>query len=210
MQLDTVHRAGFSLLETLIALVIMSITSLALFQSIGTMLRISDKAVRVGERALENAIERQSLQNLINGLVPHWEEYKSDAFVGAKNEFSGLSSDGLISEIRTLTPFKVRLLNVNEQGLSLVYEAADQQVIFIEKAPSPAEFQYMGIDQKWYSHWPLETAPTRGFFDITNLIPNPALPEAIRLWDNAGHTYWVMPISKYKHLPYRSDILLEN
>ena len=56
---------GFSLLETLFALVIMSFASLALFQSTSAMLSLSDRAVSAAERTLDGALDRRAIGHWI-------------------------------------------------------------------------------------------------------------------------------------------------
>jgi len=108
---------GFTLLETLIALAILSIASLAMFQSIGTLLQVSDKAVSASERTVDKSLDRLALITLMSEIVPHWNDQADMAFTGTDVEMSGVSTINLGVDSSGLTPFTLRL--VDERGLDM-------------------------------------------------------------------------------------------
>ena len=92
-------EAGFSLLEVLIALAIMSLTSLALFQSMSRMLYISDRAIDVSEQSLENAVSNLTIRQLVDGLVPSWSIKPEDSFLGCLLYTSPSPRDATLSRM---------------------------------------------------------------------------------------------------------------
>ena len=213
---DLRSEYGFSLLETLVALVILSTASLALFQGTATMLRVSDSSLRIGDRVLEGAIERKSLEHLIDGLVPNWRANEENAFKGDGRAFSGMSTQVLTSIDQTIAPFYLSLIadpeEVSEANIMLVYREGQQELILQRQLPLETRFEYLGVDQKWYDIWPPETRPERGFFEYDELFSDLALPEAIRMssgdveTEGGNITYWVISVSRYKHKPIRAEL----
>lgn len=210
------NELGFSLLETLVALVILSTASLALFQGTVTMLRVSDSSLRIGDRVLEGAIERKSLEQLIDGLVPNWREDEKNAFKGGDKEFSGISTQVLTSLDQTIAPFYLSLISdleaAGDANVMLVYREGQQELILQRQLPVQTRFEYLGVDQKWYDIWPPETPPSRGFFEYDELFSDLTLPEAIRMssvgvdTDGDSVTHWVISVSRYKHKPNRTQL----
>lgn len=175
--------AGFSLLETLFALAIMSLASVALFQSTSSMLSLSDRAVKAGERTVSGGLDRLAVRELIDGLLPHWPSETERAFVGEARSFSGqstapLSADNTGPEIVTLS---LSALSGGRDSLTYSSAKAPQGWTIMSRLPEGARFEYMGIDHSWYAKWPPQEKPTRGYFDEDVLLPFPALPQAIRL-----------------------------
>ncbi|MGB0906121.1 MAG: PulJ/GspJ family protein [Maricaulaceae bacterium] len=211
--------SGFSLLETLFALAIMSLASLALFQSTSSMLKLSDRAVQAGERVLEGTLNRKALTNLIDAILPIWPEEEQGEFKGRHNYLEGLSSDALNAQGQKPTLFR---LSLKKQGFgfnssSLIYhliadakiENKDEEWVLFSNIPSTAKFSYMGIDHTWYETWPPEPLPVSGYFN-DHLFAEPApLPEVIKL-EADGKILWIGRISRYRALPLRFEFGRDN
>jgi len=92
---------GFTLLETLMALAMMSIISLALFQSLGQMLAVSDRAVRIGNGSLDQFANEAGYRDFIGDIIGTWTQ--SDPFIlkGNEQQLSGLAVSPLIVDQQT-------------------------------------------------------------------------------------------------------------
>jgi len=205
---ETDAERGFSLLETLFALAIMSIASLALFQSTSSMLSLSDRAVRAGERTVNKSLDRLAISGVIDSMIPHWPHQPETAFEGQARALRGLSSAPLSTgqsggpELVTLA-----LQTANNGQDALTYSGANSDEVWevMTGLPRGARFEYMGIDQEWYAIWPPENTPVRGYFDDGKLMRTPALPEAVRLRAQ-GRVIWTSRVSRSTILPPNFDL----
>lgn len=215
------HESGFSLLETIFALAIMSLASVALFQSTTSMLTLSERAVAAGERTVSDGLDRLALTNLVDGLVPPWLEEKDAVFKGSSTALQGLSTGALTLVQEQAVLFTLTLEAAAGGGTALVYRAKDAQGgseglsltkhagvdgwILMNDLPADARFFYMGIDQEWRGVWPPDTKPVRGYFDDDRYTRDPVLPIAIRLSAGGEFVIWSGTVSRSHVLPARYD-----
>jgi len=191
--------SGFSLLEMLIALAIMSLTSLALFQSIGTMLNVSDRAVRVSERTLEMAITRESMSQLVDGLVEDKDPLPERSLLGKPLSFSGVSANAIHSDGFENASFKVSLDSGEQSTKSLVYGTGAQSWVLETGLPPGSYFEYLGRDNTWYKQWPQAEQPALipNVDDILDELVILKLPRAIRLTMGAGQRKHIFVVGRY-------------
>lgn len=205
---------GFSLLEMLFALAIMSMASLALFQSTSAMLQLSGRAVAAGERTLNTGLDRQVLNNLAEGLLPAWPEEPQREFMGSADRFYGQSTGA--PELGAARPaaFSLSLAPQSGGGMMMLYQSLEngkskggaESWVLLAGLPEGSRWEYMGIDHKFYSIWPPKTRPERGYFNDDLLLTMPPLPEAIKLVSREGITLWTGAVGRAKALPGRAEI----
>ncbi len=220
--IDKAHNeSGFSLLETLFALAIMSLASVALFQSTSSMLRLSERAVAAGERTVSGGLDRLALTHLIDGLVPSWPEEEDTVFKGSPSALQGLSTGGLTLVQEQAVLFTLTLETMNGGNTALIYRAKDAQGgiegesltkhagvdgwVLMGALPAAARLSYMGVDHEWRDVWPPDTKPTRGYFDDALYTQDPVLPIAIRLSADDEFVIWSGTVSRSHALPGRYD-----
>ncbi len=205
--IETETERGFSLLETLFALAIMSIASLALFQSTSSMLSLSDRAVKAGERTVNKSLDRLAISRVIDGMMPHWPHQPGTAFEGQSRALRGLSSAPLSANMGGPELVMLRLQAGKNGQETLIYSPENTQESWeiMTGLPPGARFEYMGIDQEWYAIWPPEVTPERGYFDDGKLQRTPALPQAVRLRAQE-FVIWTGRISQSTILPPNFDI----
>jgi prepilin-type N-terminal cleavage/methylation domain-containing protein len=205
---------GFSLLEMLFALAIMSLASLALFQSTSAMLQLSGRAVAAGERTLNTGLDRQILNNLAEGLLPAWPEEAQGQFIGAGDNFRGQSTGAPQNGAARPVSFALTLEPQTGGGLALTYQRQDDEKegsgaepwVLLSGLPDGSRWEYMGIDHEFHSLWPPKIRPARGYFNDDLLLTMPPLPEAIKLVGAQGATLWTGAVGRAKTLPNRTDI----
>jgi len=173
-------QSGFSLLETLLALAIMSMTSLALFQSTASLLRFSERTVNAAFAAEDEAVTQKSFAKLIEGIVPDWPDRKEHQFRGTANGFVGMTSSALHTLDIGLHDFSLSLQR-NAQSSTLIYNSQKTQWKLKEIASEDARFSYLGADNVWRSSWPPKGTPEAGNLGDARFFKPPALPLAIRL-----------------------------
>ncbi len=191
-------------METLLALAIMSVASLALFQSTTTLLRLSERTINAAQRAQDAAVMQKSFIGLVEGIVPGWPKDKADVFTGDRAGFSSLTR----APLHTLEPALRRFALVLEsdgRSSSLIYQSGDTRWV-LKAFPYPqATFSYLGENNLWYPAWPLAQTPEAGEFDDAKFIDPPALPLAIRLEVGAStqdaKTVWIAYIGAREKLP---------
>jgi prepilin-type N-terminal cleavage/methylation domain-containing protein len=208
---------GFSLLETLIALAILSLTSLILFQSTSSMLSVSEKASTASERLIESVIARKTFQNIINGLTPGWQNEESTVFRGTPNEFSGLTTSFPAIIDHRLVRFNVTLSQASNAKNTLIIKSTETDEIILEEFSAElASFEYMGDDQHFYPIWPPQELQEQGFAVDAEFREIPSLPKLIRLKvltsssEQNADTIWIASIGGETKLPYKDDISSEN
>lgn len=178
--------AGFSLLEVLVALAIMSLTTLALFQSFNQLNAVSDRVVRSTTNSLDSFVEREVFDDVVSGLIAGWEDEGSTDFRGHETAFTSLAALTMASEFAQLSQVTVQLDRGRDQTPVIRYLIGEQTLTYpIPEALSP-RLTYLGWDQNWYSDWPLEQAPSTGFFDDAIYAVRPQLPMAIRVIEDDG------------------------
>lgn len=190
-------EAGFSLLETLIALAIMSLASLALFQSSSSLIRTSDQATKVGEGFVDRAVSRHQIMSLIAQLVPAWQDTDEVEFVGTDNEFSGMSRALFALERAGVKPFQIRLEEDNLNNIKLVYQLNDQIWDIQRGLPANSKFQYQTPTNNWISVWPPKKNrfyARRNFDDDSLDLYDLKLPTAIQLTDKNGQIIWISDV----------------
>jgi len=215
---------GFSLMETLVALIIMSMASLALFQSTSSMLSLSDRAVRAGEDAVDQVLDRHAILVVLNSLVPNWPESSNEAFIGDEKVMQGFSSAALSNQIG-LNQFTLRLVpsasqegnydltyvnahdprQTNELGPQQLKDKIDNWTLWSNVGVN-ASFAYQGLDGRWYQKWPPIKTPVTPYFNDAEFFTPPVLPQRIKLHSQGDHTQLIVAIDRHHDLPPRTDI----
>jgi len=203
---------GFSLLETLIALAIMSLTSLVLMQSTSSMLSVSDKASRVSGDIVEQTIARKIYKQIVGGLIPSWSHNEEIKFVGTANEFSGLSAHIPSEAEYTFGRITVSLQPKGDSVTGLTVISPNSQAYELAKFEAgEVSFEYMSEDQIFYPFWPPETKPVSGSPAqiLSARYEPPDLPQLIRLKHNdrvdseKTLTLWVASVNGSIKKPHR-------
>jgi len=200
----TPNDSGFSLLETMIALAILSIASLVLFQSTGSMLRMSDRSVKVGENIIDHALRRGHVETLVTQLVPSWSHGEEPAFIGDEDQFSGISR--MISQANKshFSHFTLQLDGDSDGKLKLNLQLNDEVWSLQAGVLEGSKFNYLTPTNVWVSKWPPDTkhqkyrkVGDKDFLAQYDL----KLPTAIRLVDSEGRIVWVIPIPDSQNIP---------
>lgn len=147
-------RSGFTLLETLIALVITSVVVVATLEMIAAL---SEHAVRV-ERALVSAnastLEALPLRRAIENAIPGYADEPLH-FEGDERRFSSITQAGVLAEPGRPTPFSAAL-EASEAGEALVYSEAGEPVLRRELGRGPHRFVFVDRRGERHAQWPPE------------------------------------------------------
>lgn len=198
-------EAGFSLMETLIALVILSISAVLIFQSLISQSELTARVESTSLEAGRESVRRAGFTSVVEALVPSWPEDIETAFVATPVLISGLTAQPLIRQDPGLAAFEFKLEEVPSQ---LVYTAGGE-ALALASFPERAVFSYLGPDGNWHPEWPpRDVRPDTGPFDDSAAFPVAPLPLAVRIQtetrtelDWVARLHWRAP-----HLPRRQDI----
>lgn len=190
--------AGFTLLETLIALAILSIASLALMQSTISTLRSSERAIEIAELSVERNIQRQSFRQLLHGMVMDWSRDDEARFQGAELGMNALSS--ALTEDRDDKVRPISILIRNDRGgasILVVENQSERPIARFERAN--ARFKYLGKDRALYDMWPPENIPSSGIRsdDIASDMPEWPLAVILEMRQEDGTTdLWIESLER--------------
>jgi len=195
---------GFTLLETLMALAMMSIISLALFQSLGQMLAVSDRAVRIGNNAFDQFSNDAGYRDFVGDIIGTWTQIDPFIFKGNGQQISGLAVSPLIVDQQTgAQNFTLSLESLPEQNnlppqFRLILESPGLSPNSVGLRPKPIlavfegqspRFVYLSYDETPRTLWPPETVPSPGILTDHNFMDIPRLPHAIGLeYEKDGQT----------------------
>ncbi len=206
-------QRGFSLLETIAALAIIALASLALFQSASLWFRLSASAADAADSATSGVIALERFQSLVRGLIYAWPEQADEIFVGGPDGFRGLTRTPLHFADPGPEPVAVRI-EPGEEGDALVYRSGLLAWTILDgrQVRSGAlGFSYLGADGVWRAAWPPEATPIANPGDDPSLFRTPQLPLAIRLTAQDGTPFaWIADIGGDRSpSPRNQDILDE-
>lgn len=211
---DWACEAGFSLLEVMVSLVILSLVSLATFQSITTMSALSDRANHAAERSIERTLDYAGFDAIISAAVPKWQGEPGDAMAGnaerlvlttaltrparsrAVQSEAGDEGAALINRLRLVE------IQIEEGYLVIKSEGDALPMSFVGQE---AALSYLGTDRIWYSAWPPERSLPYGPEaakpnDDYQLSGPPQFPLAVRLSLTDGRI-WISRPRQAPELP---------
>jgi len=190
---------GFTLLETLVGLVILSIASLAMMQSTVSILRSSERSISVAERSVEGFMQRQSFRDLLQNLVISWDESETARFRGRGDQILSYSTIAMESGSDGIAPFTLSLVKRSAKTVELdVFRNGETSKLAYFEGQS-AFFVFLGRDHIWYPEWPPETLPSSGILNDDRFSFMPEWPNAIGLKvisDKESQLMWVEPIER--------------
>lgn len=203
------EQAGFSLFELIVALALVSLISVVLFQSVVTqwtnVQRVSAAVDQVRQIALREAV----LRDVVGHIVAGWPEQAGTVFRGTDHGFSGLTARSTLPGRHGLFPLEVRVVD-GDSGAQRLILRQEESTIGIIDSLDLARLSYRGLDNQWYERWPPEANPGNGFFDDGDYFPTPPLPEAVRIdFTFRGEKMsWIFALSRSKNLPLRAQDLV--
>ncbi|MGB3457571.1 MAG: prepilin-type N-terminal cleavage/methylation domain-containing protein [Litorimonas sp.] len=218
---------GFTLLETLVALAILSVVSLVMFQSVITLTRVSERAGAVAAQSLDELVRRDVFTSVVAQLVPDWPDGREPgdgAFTGTARGFQGLTGHDPGAAASADGSRGLSRVGVGEDSGGLVLRVEGQPALILSGSrplpgASPVQaraeagrFRYLGTDGVWRADWPPESAvpfapPGVLPFDDHQLAQPQALPVAVA-WVAPDGAVWFASPKGAGELPPTSDLVL--
>ena len=197
-------EGGFSLLEVLVSLALISVTTLLIFRTITDQFALSQRIERINHLTLETWSHRQVFAEVVRAIVPTWPDSETDVpFQGGAERFVGMTASPQMFQANGLVSFGFSI-----EGRDLVYHEGEARIV-LETLPEEAGFSYLGSDHAWYDQWPAATPVDFGEFDDSNEYEAPELPVAIRQRCISGACLdWVQVLDwQSSNLVRRQDVL---
>ncbi len=203
--MKSTDQRGFSLLELIASLAIVSLVSAALFQSMASWMRLSSRASGAAEASLAAIAGQQMFDRIVGGLIFAWPEETARRFVGAADGFSGITTTPLHGLHPQLASASIVVLRPNNATRGRIVYRSDEIEWTLREFDGAAAFSYLGADGAWRESWPPETNPDPGSFGDAAYFDTPQLPAAIRLsFDDGGNsTVWIADIASDPRIPQR-------
>ncbi len=155
------YQQGFTLLEILVVLILVSLLSTFLLQGISFMARahiaISDQLVNLQQGKLQEAWFRQSVAATVVQLEEDKTQplfFRQDAFKGSKQTFSGLTLAPLNGQPGILSRYGWQL-RADADRTFLEYQSVDKKVISVAWWHADfGQFKYLDQEHQWHNQWP--------------------------------------------------------
>jgi len=183
------HFKGFTLLEVLVVLVIVTMLVTFLFQTLSHVLTVRLTILRQIATFQQGAIQEFWFRYSTSGLIADYPDIENNhVFTGDKQHFSGLTTTALNSDAGVPVPFGWFLVQENQQNELRYQTQAETWTILTWSDDSYlSSFQYLDKEGHWVEQWPPKQ------FGITP----PQLPEAIMLIAkrNQHIITWVVAVS---------------
>jgi prepilin-type N-terminal cleavage/methylation domain-containing protein len=144
------HAAGFTLLETIVTLVIVSLMVALLMQALSQVLNLRQRVLRLQSEARTAALQerwfRESLQGAIADLPDAFGEFQ-----GSRQRLEFVSAVPLDSDGLGRVHWEIVR---HAGGLALAHQGPAGERFLVAEGPFvSAEFDYRGMDGEWQPGW---------------------------------------------------------
>jgi prepilin-type N-terminal cleavage/methylation domain-containing protein len=167
-------QTGFTLVEVLVTLVLLSMVAAVVFGSLGQVLNARSRLRPYLDRSEETALVAGWFRQTVQALITDYDTGKN-GFAASANTFSGLTASPLLGPAGAPTAFAWALRY--DAALDLMFleyrEKPHDTVEIVRWSGKDAVFSYYGQDQEWRRVWP----PT-GLDKSTTAMQ---LPQLVRL-----------------------------
>lgn len=158
MMTDYTFSKGFTLLETLVALVITALTSILIMQGLSHALTVRERVLEYTEYQREDALRRGWFSDTVNALAADLPRVERHRFHGTSEGFQGLT----LAALQKLRGVPTRIeWRIERDGdvVHLYYRQEDNewQRSWSWRAEQ-AEFSYFDPEHGWQSQWPMSVA----------------------------------------------------
>ena len=192
------RRAGFTLLEMLVVLIIVGMTTTLLFQMLSQTFRLQRVAGFQIASAQQGAMQADWLRQVVGGLQPDYQDGK-DLFKGTRRKITALSNNPLTVDYGAPVPVVLELAYDADSDITrLTYGSAAEGTPLMSWTRDVGRFLYVDAKGDTHDTWP----PPLGIW--------PQLPQAIRLeyeQDREPRVIFATPRGPYEPVPRVRDIV---
>lgn len=188
---------GFTLLEMLVVLVLVSLLATLLIQGVGFFLGKYALAKRVHRDASLAALQQHWFSSTVQAMVPS--DVEARRFAGDASSFEGVTLQALDAE--PALPVRARWsIAVDDASEIVVYtqEGRERWTVLVAGEEGLA-FQYADLAGQWHERWPIAGDSVRP--------PRERIPRMVRLIAPDGATVWLArtglfpePVPNYREI----------
>lgn len=147
-------KAGFTLIEVLVVLIIVGLVSGILFQALERAYRLQERFGTELFGVQQAQMSADWYRQTIQGLQPDYQD-GPNIFQGNDREFSGLTSNPLSAEYGAPTPITWKITNNRRAGITeLVYLEGKRETAILVWRSDEARFIYVDEQQTRHDSWP--------------------------------------------------------
>jgi len=149
------EQTGFTLVEVLVTLVLLSMVAAIVFGSLGQVLDARARLRPYLDKSEETALVAGWFRQTVQALIPDYDTGKN-RFTASANAFSGLTGSPLLGPAGTPTAFTWALNYDPVSDLTVLqYREKPSDTVEIARwSGKDAVFTYYGQDQEWRGVWP--------------------------------------------------------
>jgi prepilin-type N-terminal cleavage/methylation domain-containing protein len=154
-QIPFKHRlaSGFTLVETLVVLVLVSLIATLLTQSLVYVFSLRTRVLEQVDSTRQAALSERWYRQSVNGTVADLAELERE-FVGTADGFSAVTLAPVHLDYGVPTRIRWELVS-DEDRHALTYEAEDAEgFTVLSWQGAPGGFRYLGHDGEWHDQWP--------------------------------------------------------
>ena len=189
---------GFTLLEVLVVLVLVSLTMTVLMQGVLYTLQLRTQFLTQQQRLREDFLPESWFRSSSAALAPVKAD-RPEAFQGDREGFRGLSLMPLLGKPGEPVRIEWRLTSSDGQRILQYRQENREEVVAVSAWPETTQvgLDYLDGNGHWSERWPPPTAPAPGS------QPPPQLPAALRLKisDQERRSLWLVPIAGRRDPP---------
>ncbi len=183
------NSRGFTLLEILVVLVIVGLTSTLLYQMSSFFFTIHNRVLIHVDRQHEAMLSREWLSQTVSHMAPDYDQ-RFGGVTGNSNSLSFLSLSSLDGE-QGIAQRVQWIIAPSVAGSELKYQGRNENVWTVASFKRGAElvFRFRDGSGTWHNQWPPEKAGA------------PDLPDLILLSNRVGYTLYIPVISDWSPPP---------
>lgn len=151
---DRSNQTGFTLIEVLVVLIIVGMTSGVLFQALERAYRLQDRFGTELFNVQQGQMAADWYRQTVQGLHPDYPDGRN-VFQGNEREFSGMTGNPLGDGYGAPTPITWKISNSQQNGTTaLVYLEGTQETPILTWRGNQARFIYLDEQQTSHDSWP--------------------------------------------------------
>ena len=146
-------RSGFTLLEMLVVLILVSLISILLLEGVSYVLHLRSGFLIQLEDSQKGTLQEYWFWSTVSAIVT---DYRGSEFIfkGERNKFSGLTIAPLDNVTGMPSSFAWQLKQTNGVMTLQYKNSLDQSWEIAHWLGNQGHFRYMAADGKWHTKWP--------------------------------------------------------
>lgn len=149
------NNKGFTLLEILVVLILLSLILTMVFQIFSFILNINERSAQLQIKQKQQQLQISWFRKSSSALHPDNIDYPTP-FIGNRSEFKGISLAALDKPIGVPTIIKWKIINYHNKNILRYYFNENKDVFWdiMIWEKGEGKFLYKASNNRWYETWP--------------------------------------------------------